>query len=507
MSGWSHTPERGTPAVSAAETSEAPPRRRTRRQRVLLGVGVAVSVVLLAGAAVVGWGAWKLHQIDRAEVDLDELVADGPANYLVVGSDSRAEGDPLDPSAASDHQPLADTIMIVRVDPGTKVARVLSLPRDLWVTVAGTGKEGRINAAYSAGPQRLIDTLRDELDIPINHYVEVDFAGFEQMVNAVDGVPMWFDRALRDRNTGLVVGGTGCTTLDGRNALAFARSRHLQYFEDGAWHADGTGDLGRISRQQLFMRRLIDRAKGKGISNPLTLKKLVDVGVSNVTIDDDLSVGEIVALGRRFSSFDSNALETFTLPTTPRTTSGGAAVVELDPTAAAPILGLFRQVGPDAPPDSAVPTSTTVPSVPLLDPGEVTVTVLNASTTQGVAFTAYRDLERQGFTVDHYGNGDEQGHAHEKRSIVRYGPGGDYAAATVAAYLSSGAETEEDPSLPGGTVVLYLGDDHGDIARPAPTTTTAPPTTTTIVGTPVSAVPGEQVGVVPLDPPPGKTCG
>lgn len=291
-------------------------------QRLLLAAGVVFSVAALVAASVVAWGAWKYNQIDRTEVSLDELVAGGAANYLIVGSDSRSGGDPLDPRASDDHAPLADTIMVVRVDPRSTAAKVLSFPRDLWVTQAGTGKQGRLNAAYAAGPQELVDTLRQELDIPINHYVEVDFKGFEQVVNAIDGVPLWFDRAMRDRNTGLAVDHPGCITLDGRNALAFARARHLQYDDDGRFRSDGTGDLGRISRQQLFLRRVIDRAKAKGVSNPLTLKRLVDVGTSSVTLDDQLSVGELVAMGRQFSSFDSAALESFTLPNTPRTTSG-----------------------------------------------------------------------------------------------------------------------------------------------------------------------------------------
>ena len=188
--------------------------------------GALLSVAALAVASVVAWGAWKYRQIDRTEVSLDELVAGGAANYLIVGSDSREGGDPLDPSSSNDHAPLADTIMVVRVDPRSTAAKVLSFPRDLWVTQASTGKQGRLNAAYAAGPQPLVDTLRSELGIPINHYVEVDFKGFKQVVNAIDGVPLWFDRAMRDRNTGLAVEQPGCITLDGRNALAFARSRH-----------------------------------------------------------------------------------------------------------------------------------------------------------------------------------------------------------------------------------------------------------------------------------------
>jgi LCP family protein required for cell wall assembly len=494
-----------------SDLSPPPRRRRSWTQRLLLVTGALLSVAALVTAGVVAWGAWKYHQIDRTEVTLDELVAGGAANYLLVGSDSRQGGDPLDPSASDDHAPLADTIMVVRVDPRSTAAKVLSFPRDLWVTQAGTGKQGRLNAAYAAGPQQLVDTLRDELGIPINHYVEVDFKGFEQVVNAIDGVPLWFDRAMRDRNTGLAVEQPGCITLDGRNALAFARSRHLQYYDKGAFRSDGTGDLGRISRQQLFLRRVIDRAKAAGVSNPLTLKRLVDVGTSSVTLDDELSVGELVAMGRQFSSFDSAALQSFTLPNTPRTTSGGAAVVDVDRAAAEPILALFRATGPEAPTDVVPETTTTVPVVHLVDPGDVTVTVLNSTGEQGVAFTAYQELEGEGFSVEHYGNGDEFGRPALDRSTVRYAPGRDYEALTVAAWVQGGADAVEDASLPPGAVVLFLGEDFSAFATPTSTTTST--TTTTSVppigsaDVPVVAAPTEVVGVVPGSPPPGKTCG
>ena len=501
--------------VPAAPPLRPARRRRSWPQRLLLTAGALLSVGALVTASVVAWGAWKYHQIDRTEVSLDELVAGGAANYLIVGSDSREGGDPLDPRAADDHAPLADTIMVVRVDPRSTAAKVLSFPRDLWVTQAGTGKQGRLNAAYAAGPQELVDTLKAELGIEINHYVEVDFKGFEQVVSAIGGVPLWFDRAMRDRNTGLAVDHPGCITLDGRNALAFARSRHLQYYDQGRFRSDGTGDLGRISRQQLFLRRVIDRAKAKGVSNPLTLKRLVDVGTSSVTLDDDLSVGELVAMGRQFSSFDSSALQSFTLPNTPRTTSGGAAVVDVDRAAAEPILALFRATGPTAPTDPVPETTTTVPVVHLVDPGDVTVTVLNSSGEQGVAFTAYRDLVARGFDVEHYGNGDELGRPTIKRTLVRYAPGRDYEALTVAAWVKGGARAVEDPSLPAGSVVLFLGGDFSTFAVPTTTTTSTTTTTTTAVpvpgaeagGVPVVAQPTPVVGVVPGSPPPGKTCG
>lgn len=485
--------------------------RRTWPQRVLLTLGGVFAVVAVVAAAAVGWGAWKLRSIDRTDVVLDQLPDDGPANYLIVGSDSREGGDPLDPSAGEDHQPLADTIMLLRIDPDTKAARMLSLPRDLWVTLPSTGESGRVNAAYTAGRQELIDTLRAELDVPINHYVEVDFKGFQQIVSSVDGVPMWFDRAMRDTNTGLDVPDPGCITLDGRAALAFARARHLQYFEDGGFTFDGTGDLGRISRQQLFLRRVIDRAKDKGIKNPLTLKRLVDVGTDNVTIDRDLSVTELVALGRRFSAFDSSALKTYTLPVTPRTTDAGAQVVDIDSVAAGPILELFRSAEPDAA-GSGRSKALTGDLAGLPDPADVTATVLNSSGQQGLAVDVAADLTAAGFVVDHYGNGVELDHASEAVTVVRYPPGSETEALALATRVTGDAEVEEDASLDGGTVVLFLGADFAGLdskSASATTTTAAGAVTSTTVPAPPTTLPeqSEVVGMIPGDPPPRESCG
>lgn len=494
-----------------AEPAAAP--HRSARQRFLLGLGIVLSLAAIAAAATVGWAAWKYHQIDRTDVTLDGSAGDGPENYLIVGSDTRADGDPNDPHAVVDHKPLADTIMIMRIDASTKQAKVLSLPRDLWVHLAHTTGEGRINAAYAGGgPQRLVDTLKDELDISINHYVEVDFQGFQKMVTAVGGVPMWFDRAMRDRNSGLDVLHPGCTTLDGDGALAFARARHLEYFSHGTFAYDGTGDLGRISRQQLFIRRLIDRAKSKGIRNPLTLKGFVDAAISAVRIDKGLSVGDLVSLARRFSNFDSSSLVSYTLPTSPRVTKGGADVLDLSVVKAQPILDLFRAPG-DA--KAGRETASTVPAA------DVKLSVLNSSGRQGLAVTVADDLVAHGFSVDHWGNGAELRHPSEAHTTIRYAPGTDAEAVLLAAKVDGGVVLAKDPSLH-DAVVLYLGADYtsfghggGPITAASTTTGGASGSTTTAPTTPhgssattTTTVPASPVvGMVPGDPPPGRSCG
>ena len=494
--------------------------RRSWAQRALLGFGAVLTILAMTAASVVAWGAWKLQSIERTDVELDALLADGPVNYLIVGSDTRSGGDPIDPGSVDDRAPLADTIMLVHVDPRATSARVLSLPRDLWVTLPSTGEKGRINAAYTAGPQELIDTLRTELDVPINHYVEIDFSGFQDVVSAIDGVPMWFDRAMRDDNSGLNVLHPGCITLDGPAALSFARARHLRYFEQGDFSYDGTGDLGRISRQQVFLRRVIDRARSKGLTNPLTLKSLVDVGVDSTTIDSGLSVANLAALGRQFAAFDSAELVSYTLPNLPRTTDGGAQIVEVDRAEAEPVLDLFRPGAPSgneqptrgettlpAPTDTATASSSSPPTV---TPGEVTVSVLNSSGKSGLAVEVANDLVAVGFEVDSFGNGDELGHADEAKTVIRYSPGADLEARLVAAQVSETTELEKDTSLPDGGVALYLGADFTGI-RPvadAETTTTVDGSATT--GAEAEATipqPADPVGIVPGDPPPGRSCG
>ena len=504
------------PGQASGSASRRP--RRTWPQRFLLAFGAVASVVALLAASVAGYAAWKLQGIERTDVTLDQVVDGGPRNYLVVGSDTRSGGDPTDPEAKDDHRPLADTIMILRIDPAEQTAMVLSLPRDLWVTNAGTGKEGRINAAYATGHQQLIDTLRDELDIPIHHYLEVDFKGFQQVVNAIDGVPLWFDRAMRDRNSGLDVLHPGCTTLDGYGALAFARARHLEYYENGGFDYDGSGDLGRISRQQLLLRRVISRARSKGLHNPLTLKRLVDVGAANVTIDDTLPAGELLSLAKRFSDFDPDELLTYTLPTSPRTTSGGAKVEDLDVAEAQPLLAMFRD-----PPEPGAPSSTTTAGAfgfdQLAAPGSVRVDVYNSAGRQGLAVEVADALVAHGFEVDSWGNGTEVGHPLEGRSVVRFGPGGDQVeiqARTVAAWVAGGADVEADPSLSAGTIALFMGGNWTGLARPTPESvaasspTAASPSTSGPAPTTSTTVPpsSEVVGMVPLgDPPPGRECG
>ena len=330
-------------------------RRRTWPQRLVLCTGSLLSVLCLAAASGVGYVYWKLGKLVRYEgLRVDEPAEPGaPRNYLLVGSDSRENLDPNDPDygafiGGEDVSGMrSDTIILVRVDPGAGTVDMLSFPRDLWVEIPGAGKN-RINTAYGPDRQVMIDTIRQNFNISVHHYIEVDFRGFKGLVNAVGGVPMYFDTAMRDENSGLYVDTPGCVSLEGEQALAFARSRHLEYQdESGRWRSDGTGDLGRITRQQIFMRRSIDRAMALGYTDPVRLNRVLDVVVENVGVDASLDVRDLLNLGRQFEEFSGDQLRTHSLPVTDRRTAAGAAILDLNVAEAQPIFNIFRGLPPE----------------------------------------------------------------------------------------------------------------------------------------------------------------
>ena len=162
--------------------------------------------------------------------------------------------------------------MILRRDP-EHGASLLSIPRDLWVPIAGTGDDGKINCAYNGGPRRLVETITQALGIPIHHYIEVDFAGFKQLVDAIGGVEMCVDTPPRTSNRD-----SSCSPAARRStaamALAYARSRHYEEFIDGEWRAeDGAPDLGRIERQQNFLRIAAAAMLARGQLQPVPARR------------------------------------------------------------------------------------------------------------------------------------------------------------------------------------------------------------------------------------------
>jgi LCP family protein required for cell wall assembly len=294
-----------------------------RRRRLLLAL-IVVLVVAVAGVGG-GYGYARMRFDQIASVDVPSLVSQPPAgkpfNLLVVGSDTRQglnDGSQFGQVSGQ----RADVMILVRVLPGSHSARLLSIPRDLYVPIAGTGHSAKINAAFDKGPNQLVDTIQHAFGIPINHYLLVDFDGFRHVVDALGGVDLDFPVPVRDWNngrneSGLNVPSPGCRHVDGTQALALARSRYFQYqTSDGQWHYDPGFDLGRIRRQQTFLRVLAAKALGKGLANPLRANAFADSLAHSLTRDKGLSIGLVARLAGEFRSFNPSQLASQTIPTT-----------------------------------------------------------------------------------------------------------------------------------------------------------------------------------------------
>jgi LCP family protein required for cell wall assembly len=335
-------------------------RTRLRRPPGALAVALAVAVGAAGSVGVLASAKKQSDGVERVD-DMGDAIVEksGPSeNYLLVGSDTR-EG--IDEDSATVGQTgtadevvgrRSDTIMILRREQDGGAA-LLSLPRDLWVEIAGTGgEEGKINSAYNEGAGRLARTITQELGIPINHYVEIDFVGFTQMVDEIGGVEICFDNPARDTHSGLDME-PGCHTLDGQQALAYTRSRYYQEWIDGEWQDVGVADLGRIQRQQLFIREAVTQVLREIEGNPFALNDLIAAATASVRVDR--STDPVRAANALRVAADAG-LNTYSLPVEFADHDGESAL-DLAPGADA-LLDYFRGAGPPPP----ATTSTTAPA-------------------------------------------------------------------------------------------------------------------------------------------------
>ncbi|MFO7279258.1 MAG: LCP family protein [Thermoanaerobacterales bacterium] len=449
-------------------------RRRSWGQRLALIGGCLSSLGLVASAAGLAYLFRKYERLPRVELSgvLDEPVGSGePENYLIVGIDSAADLPPDDSVRIGRGPTLrSDTIMILRTDPGSGRAALLSIPRDLYVRHAD-GRQARINLAIErGGAPLLIETIGENFAIPIHHYVQVDFASFRGLVEAVGGVTVPFPYPARDEQTGLLVTEPGCHTLDPVEALAYVRSRFYEQLIDGEWVTDVRSDIGRIERQQDFIRRALRRAIDRGARNPATLDQLIDVALDGIVVDDELTADDIFDLARRFRSFDPDDLVTYALEGTPDTVGEAQVLRLVEGPETEAILSIFRGS-----------------SSAEIEPEGVRLVVHNGTGAPRQGAEAAEALRAVGFIASVAG--DEPG-AGAEGTVVRYPPAQAAAADLVARWLAGGARLEVDETLDG--IELVTGTDwQGVRTEPLPTTTTSTtlpaPTTTTSTTTTTEA--------------------
>ena len=314
------TPVGGTASTAAAPGQRAP--KQKRRWGRIVGVTALVMVIALIATSVLvyKWAESVFNDIEKVPVAAQLAPKHGGAtNYLLVGSDNGRQGGEQREGVAGAR---SDTIMVLRIEGGK--AKMLSLNRDLWVANPATGENGRLNATYNAGPANLIQAVTENFGIPINHYIEIDFVSFGGLVDAFGGIDIFFEHPAFDLASGLDVKQAGLVHLDGTQALAYVRSRHYAEVIDGKVVLEGgLPDVNRTQRQQEFLRAIMKKAGGK--RNPFTLKKAAENMSDGLRIDDSMTMWEAARFAWDMGRMDP---ESVVLPVTPRTTSGGASVLD-----------------------------------------------------------------------------------------------------------------------------------------------------------------------------------
>jgi LCP family protein required for cell wall assembly len=363
--------------------------RRGLAQRAILALNLLIGTSCLVGAGALVYGQQvvadqrkipALENLARAQLP-DGLatqetfpVADpGAQNFLITGADNNACVDPNSPYAAafgdrSDAGNRSDTIMIIRIDPATSQAAILSLPRDLWVPISGTKSSSRINSAYvKDDPTLLIATIFDNFKIGIDHFIQVDFCAFKTLVDAVGGISVPFEFAARDTHTGLNVPSPGCFNFSGDHALAYVRSRHYETFDEAKnkWTEDPASDLGRISRQQDFIRRVIAKALDTGSFNPTFARGIINTALKYVVIDQDLTVGKLLQFSGVIQNLNPTQLQTYQLEVERKIIKDNDVLIpNIDGRNMKAVLAIFRGQAP-----LAVPVAIVDPPVTLIATG------------------------------------------------------------------------------------------------------------------------------------------
>ena len=498
-------PRSVTPGADAASRRKhaAPAKERDRKQmmhRATIGgrilIALACVLALLGTGAV--WGYQKVKDSNWNTVDAvnpdneqirDKQLQTGDETYLIVGTDTRSgqngtvgAGD----SSEFGGSARSDTVIMVNIPADRSRVVAVSFPRDLQVDrpqcsgwnnddgkytddVIPSETSVKLNSVYGdGGPKCLVDTLTAMSGLNINHFIAMDFYGFEQVVNKIGGVQVCSTTPLQDYELGTILAKPGTKTLKGSKALDYVRARNIE--------TEGNGDYGRIKRQQLFMSSLLRGAlSSQVLTNPATLNGIVDTFINNSYVDR-VNTDNLLQLAQSMQGLDAGRVTFLTVPTSGTAEDGsGNEIPRLDDIDAIfdaiindmPLPG-EKTEAPEPGTTSTTTTTTTVAPKPdiltltALSPYSVSLRVLNGTGVGGVAADAANELANQGFEI--YGVAD----ASENRTdtVVRYGPGQQDAAATVAA-MFPGATIQSDSTVSSG-VEVTVGSDFSGTLNVAP---------------------------------------
>jgi len=299
-------------------------RSKLHRWTIRSVLALVLCVVLFLGFAI-GLTIYRIDEIGRVKVPNLVKAKSGVENILLVGSTSRCAVKPaknfeiyVKQCEEGVNGVNSDVIMILRLNSNDHRVSLLSIPRDTFVPDARAGGlYNKVDAALADGPGQLVQAIEEDFGIPINHYVVLNFESFADIVSALGGVDMYFPTQIKDMS-GITQMKTGCQHIGGIEALALVRARHLYYnysYKTKTWLGyDGSGDLGRIERDHIFLRVLAATVKSHGLGNPVTDESLLGAIAPQLTVDTSFGVGEMLHLVNTFHSVDIGKVPEYTAP-------------------------------------------------------------------------------------------------------------------------------------------------------------------------------------------------
>ena len=396
-------------------------------------------------------------------------------NLLIVGSDTRgdeAAGTGFQGSGATFVTgQRSDTVILAHLYGNSDKVQMVSFPRDSYVTIPSytdpkTGAvtrehQSKLNSAFAiGGPPLLVATIERLTGVRVDHYLQIDFTGFQSMVNNLGGVDVCLSQPARDKYSGIDLA-AGKHHIDGTVALAFVRQRH----------GLPGGDIDRIKRQQEFLGSMVRKVlSADTLLNPLKLNAFLNVATASLKTDDALTGADLRNLALRLRGFSAGGVIFSTVPVS----NIGAyrnreSVVLIDDAKAAVFFGdLRRDVAPGTP--TPEPSGTLVASQPLIvAPGSVRVTVYNGAGVAGLGRRAAADLATVGFTV--VGTPTNRGTGLSGTTVF-YGPDKADSARTLAAALP-GSTLQADATL-GNIVEVVIGSGYTPAVAVTLTAPTSP---------------------------------
>ncbi len=445
---------------------------------------VVLAVVVIAAGAVIGDYFYLNSLVHRVTVSHETTRYNNTEDILLVGSTSRCALTVQNKAYGLCSQGVtgvnSDVVMIVHLNFTTKQVSLLSVPRDVFVPNARTTGANKIDAALYQGPSQLVSALTNDFGIPVNHFIELNFDTFANVVNVLGGINMYFPMEVFDAYSGLNITHTGCQHLNGYQALQVVRARHLQirFPGDGpnhaTWPQEGLSDLARIRRDHEFLRVVAEALKARGLGNPITDQRLAQAIAPNLEVDSAFSLTDMLSLASNFAHVSVSHVPQVTLPVVllqsgPYIYQGydyGDVEFPLGPTDTS-VVTHFLELSPG---------TNTLTGRPLPAPHQVTVAVEGGTGVASAGPVVAAGLRRLGFVAHVAGAVPPVGSRAE--TIVYHAsssPAAIGAAEAVAARLSGPVVMALGPSR-GADVTVVTG---SDVAVSAPTPAARPTSSTT----------------------------